>query len=431
MQVEKTLPIASQEFAGLIEPLFENSARSRVAVAVSGGPDSMALAFCAKRWAGENNYPAPIALIVDHKLRAESTEEAETVKRRLGEIGVETEILSWTHDPVKSRVHVKARQARYDLLVEACQKHGASILLIAHQREDQAETILMRMAKGSGLDGLAGIELSSERDGVRFLRPLLTVPRERLIATCESAGLAYVTDPSNVSEKYARGRLRKVLPLLASEGFTVERLVDLGDRAREAKEALDYYTQALMEKAVVVDPYGVIAIDLADFCSVPEAISGRVLVRCLQAVNSGGYSPERASVVPIVKALRGGDGMPTRTLHGCAISVSSGKAFIMRELSAIADVKEIMPGETVVWDERWSVTLSADHKEALVVKALGEQSHEVTDRLSPALRREVPKGRARRSLPALWRGGELAVIPCFSDALGQAATARLMSIIKS
>ena len=215
---ETTTAISADEFAPLLQtfaPLAD-----KIALAISGGGDSMALALCVKRWA---QRPC-IAFIVDHGLRAESATEATLVKSRLEQIGIQTEILRWEHAPLAGRVHEKARTARYNLLTEACRRHGADDLLIAHHRDDQAETILMRLSKGSGVEGLAGMAAQSVRDGIRFLRPFLSVPKTRLIATCETENIPFVTDPSNKSEKYARGRLRNIMPLLATEGMTTESL---------------------------------------------------------------------------------------------------------------------------------------------------------------------------------------------------------------
>jgi tRNA(Ile)-lysidine synthase len=204
-------PIGEGDFARLMENFAPFP--DKLALAVSGGPDSMALAFCVKRWARRDC----VALIVEHGLRAESAEEAKQVKQRLQNMGIPAEVMPWEHEDGLTRLHEKAREARYGLLTEACHRLGAGDLLTAHHQGDQAETILMRLAKGSGIDGLAGIAPQSARDGIRLLRPFLSLPKERLIATCEAACIDMVTDSSNKSEKYARGRLRKIMPLLASE----------------------------------------------------------------------------------------------------------------------------------------------------------------------------------------------------------------------
>ena len=223
--------LSSDDVASLMASCALPPGEERVALAVSGGPDSMALAFTVKRWSEQNHYLSPLAFIVDHGLREESGREASEVKLRLQVFGVTAEILCWEHAAVTSRLHSEARKARYRLLLDACEQHHLSVLLFAHQREDQAETILMRLSKGTGLDGLAGIPAQNVMRGVRIVRPFLTVPKQRLIATCEAAKIPFVTDPSNCMEKFARGRMRRVLPLLAEDGLTIDRLIDFGTRA--------------------------------------------------------------------------------------------------------------------------------------------------------------------------------------------------------
>jgi len=427
-------PLREEEFAHLAAP-FKIEGR-RVAVAVSGGPDSMALAWCAKRWADQGSGlraqgSGVVAFIVDHGLREESAAEAALVSARLAALGIESEVLRWAHDAVRSRVHVQARKARYDLLIEACKRRGITDLLLAHHQEDQAETILMRFAKGSGLDGLAGMAPVTTMDGARLLRPFLSVSKARLVATCEEAGIPYVIDPSNAKEKYARGRLRRVRDALADEGFTTERLADLGARAREAREALDHYTQALLRVAARMDVAGVVTLNLEQLRSAPQAVALRALGECLQRVHAGEYQPERAMLLPLLEALCHDGEMGARTLHGCVVGKTDRFATIVREYAAITDEKPIAPGETVVWDGRWQVHLSPDYKGGgLTVRALGKLTHEQTDYLAPGLRRLVPQGRARAAMPALWEGkmgeGEwLVMIPAFGRGAQNAALAYL------
>jgi len=419
--VGRNLSLTPEEFEVLVNPLEADP--RRCAAAVSGGPDSMALAWLLKTWA-ESRGGKAAAFIVDHRLRPESTEEAKEVKRRLEEIGMESEILTWEHGPVTARIHVEARKARYDLLFAACKRRGARDLFLAHQIEDQAETVLMRLAKGSGVEGLAGMAPVTTAGEVRLLRPLLTVAKERLAATCREAGIAYVSDPSNDSSRYARSRLRRVMPLLAGEGLTVERLADLAERAREAREALDHAARALLRVAVKTDLYGVLRFDLEHLRSAPRAVALKALAACLQSVHMDNFAPKRAKLLPLYEGLCSDAPMDPRTLHGCFISKGAGEACIMREYSAVSDSKPVFPGESVVWDGRWLVELAPElppelKRAGLTVRALGFQTRELINRLAPGLRKKAAKGRARAALPALWRGEELAAIPDF-DGYGKA-----------
>lgn len=403
-------PIGADEFGRLLESFAPLS--GKIALAISGGPDSMALAFCAKRWARRDI----IAFIVNHDLRAEAMAEAVQVRAGLVQMGIPADILHWEHEPIAARLHEQARDARYRLLTEACRQHSADDLLIAHHRDDQAETILMRLAKGSGVDGLAGMKALTMRDGIRFLRPFLSVPKERLIATCESNGVPFVVDASNGQERFARGRLRKIMPLLAAEGLTVESLVGLGARAAEAKNALEHYTKSFLEHGVQSEIGGSVRVSRAALREVPRAIGLRALAACLRYIHETGHPPEYASLSSLFDAVIVGEDEVARTFYGCIASITPNQITLLREPAAAVERLPFNAGETVLWDKRWLVT--AENKQnapPLTIRALGNPPHELIDCLAPALRRQIPQGRIRASLPALWKGEEILAIPAFDD----------------
>ncbi|NTU77265.1 MAG: tRNA lysidine(34) synthetase TilS [Alphaproteobacteria bacterium] len=418
-------PLSREEFASRLEPLLRPGT-TRLAVAVSGGPDSTALALCAQRW-GVRNKSDIVALLVDHRLRPESSAEAKITKQRLSAMGLSAEILIWEHPPVTKRLHVTAREARYALLFGACRARGIKDILIAHHREDQAETILMRFAKGSGLDGLAGMLPVTKREGLRLLRPFLSLSKARLIATCQSAGAAYITDPSNSAERYARGRLRRLETLLAEEGFTADRLIDLGERAREAKEALDAYTLDFLRHGASRDVAGTLRLDPSCFGAAPRAIALRSLSACFQALRPAPYPPERALMLALLEALTTSASMPPRTLRGVIVQKSTSAITLQREAATITESLSLAPGETALWDGRWQVRLAPQWKGPNpTLRALGTQPHATLDALAPGLRHKVPQGRARAALPALWDGDRLILIPDPLRESAAPATCRLM-----
>jgi tRNA(Ile)-lysidine synthase len=394
-------PISADEFAAFLAR-FGVADNEPLAIAVSGGPDSMALAWCAR------TYQNIIAFIVDHQLRPEATQEAEATQQRLAMIGIKSEILRWDHPPVTSRLHITARKARYDFLIEACHRHTISTLLFAHQQEDQAETVLMRLAKGSGVDGLAGIPADSMLEGVRIVRPFLNIPKLRLIATCRNVDISFIDDASNHSEKFTRGRLRKIMPLLKSEGLTIDRLTDLAARATEARSALDFYTHKFLTEFSTRDDYGVIRINRATLCDVPTETVRRAFTLALHDIHPTDYPPEYAALNRVLDDVRSEDDITPRTLHGALISATEKQITVMREVSAITDAVPAIPNTDTLWDQRWRVHVTTDNA---VIRPLGNPSHEVLDTVAPTLRKQVPQGRARASLPALWRDDQLVGVP--------------------
>jgi tRNA(Ile)-lysidine synthase len=408
-----TEPLTASAFATLMQPFVPVSLR--LAVAVSGGPDSMALAWYVHNWTAVHQGDLR-AFIVDHGLRPDSASEATATQQQLARIGLKAEILRWEHPPIASRIHLLARKARYRLLIEACQRHAITDLLLAHHQDDQAETILMRLAKGSGVDGLAGMATQNTVHGLRLLRPLLHVPKDRLIAACQAAQMRYISDPSNGSSQFARGRLRRVMPLLATEGLTIDRMIDLAARAADVKAALDYYTLDFLRISSHRDDAGTLRIDLDKLRTAQTTIAQRAVQTCLQTFNAQRYPPEHASLLLLVEALLALKPMTPRTLHGCLVSRTTTQAVFMREEAAIADHATLHDGERVQWDNRWHVLLMAsDPSLSYTIRPLGNQPHDVVDSLAPGLRRKIPQGRARATLPALWQGAKLVKIPTLGD----------------
>jgi tRNA(Ile)-lysidine synthase len=252
--------ITAEEFSALLPPFL----RQRMAVAVSGGADSLALIFLLqefyknreKRLPSEAvfSFDPPIALTVDHKLRADSTQEAWQVQTWMKERGIQHEILTWEHGPLLSGIEEKGREARYRLLCQFCRHHDIPLLLTAHHALDQMETFLMHLARGSGLRGLSGMRALSEHEGITLGRPLLGFSKERLKTTLIKRFQGnFITDPSNASLKIERVRWRQVAPHLASLGLTeksIGRSVAFLQNVEEQceKAAHLFIRQAVIEK---------------------------------------------------------------------------------------------------------------------------------------------------------------------------------------
>ena len=241
-------PISKVEAAVLLQPLANASA---LVLAVSGGPDSTALLWLAARWRdGLDRPPRLIAVTVDHGLRKEAAREAMAVKRLAGKLKVEHRTLRWRGRKPKTGIQEAARNARYRLLAAVAKETGASDIVTAHTLDDQAETVLFRMARGSGVAGLAGmrrvapVPVTGSTD-VGLMRPLLCVSKARLIATLKAAKVPYAEDPSNLDPRFARPRLRALMPALAAEGLTAERLARLARRV----ERLDHAMWDAVERA--------------------------------------------------------------------------------------------------------------------------------------------------------------------------------------
>lgn len=222
----------------------------KMLLAVSGGPDSVALMLLCAHWAERGAHEIAVAT-VDHGLRAAARDEAETVGVWARDLGFSHHLLVWDGEKPTTRIQERAREARYALLETCAGSIGASAVVTAHHADDQAETILFRLTRGSGVTGLAGMAAQSRCGEIALLRPLLAFPKAALLNFCDAAGHAYFLDPSNEDVAYARARLRKLMPALARQGLDTGALLRLGARAARADSALEACARAARAGALV------------------------------------------------------------------------------------------------------------------------------------------------------------------------------------
>jgi tRNA(Ile)-lysidine synthase len=348
--------LTQAEFAALVGAIGGFETRPFIAVGVSGGPDSLALVILADRWARAQGGEA-IALHVDHRLRPESADEAETVTGWLSTRGIRSRTLVWQGAKPHTGIQEAARDARYGLLAEWCREHGCLHLLTAHQHDDQIETHLIRQRAGSGPDGLAAMSAIRELAGCRLVRPLLSVPRARLATFLATEGQPFLRDPSNLNPIYERARLRTAEPAGVAgrhDALTAARIRDLGLRRIEREAGLN----ALLAQSVTLHPAGFAAIDPTATQGVEPGLVEMMLARVVGCIGSGRYPPRRERVTRLLDAL---SRTPSRgrTLGGCRIVPWRGRWIVMRELAAAAPPKSLPPGATFLWDRRFAIAPAA------------------------------------------------------------------------
>jgi tRNA(Ile)-lysidine synthase len=273
-------------------------------LAISGGPDSIALMWLAARWRNHlARGPRLVAVTIDHGLRPAAAREARDVKRLARSLDLPHRTMRWTGAKPKTGVPAAARMARYRLLAQAARAHGATHILTAHTQDDQAETLLMRLLRGSGIAGLAAMARESERDGVRLARPFLHVAKAQLIATLQKAKVDFADDPTNRDANYTRPRLRALMPALAAEGGDSRNLARLASRLARANAAVEILADgaerylALMARQIP-DP----GFDASAFVAMPEEIRLRLLLRAIDRVGHEGPA-ELGKVEALLSAL--------------------------------------------------------------------------------------------------------------------------------
>lgn len=316
-------PVSPEEAAALFAEL---AGEQRLLVAVSGGPDSIALLALLSEWARQSGRPSLHAATVDHGLRDGSLAEAEAVAELCVRLAVPHDILHWLGPKPAAGIQKQAREARYDLLAAHALKLGGATLVTAHTLDDQAETMLMRMARGSGLAGLAGMRPRVRKGQVVLARPLLSLPKSRLVATAKARSLAFVSDPSNADPRFGRARWRALMPALAEEGLDAGRLAALAGRLARADAAIEHRATELMPALLLAeDGPGSARLRFGDLAGQPDEIALRVVSRLL--ANAGAPSEDlprlerlEACVFALLEASRRSAAL-TRTLSGYVLTL--------------------------------------------------------------------------------------------------------------
>jgi tRNA(Ile)-lysidine synthase len=364
-------------------------------------------------WRARRGGAAPqmSVLTVDHGLRAGSAGEARLVAGWARARSLAHAVLTWRGDKPETGIQAAARAARYDLMSAWCVDAGADVLLVGHTLDDQAETVLMRLARGSGLDGLAGMARATVWKGTAVERPLLDTSRAELRAWLETRRLPWIDDPSNADPRFERVRLRNAMPELARLGITAQSLARSAARLQRARAALEAATDAAMACCVTVDAAGWCVLDETGFAQAAEDVRLRLLARCLQAVGGGERAPPASALERLAGAMAQA-GFHARTLGGCRISRHGAAFAIVREAGRMApEPLRLEAGRTRVWDGRFHVAwrpgaIRPDAAASLEVRPLGAAGRELMCDQCAQYGQDVRDG-----LASFWSGDQLIAVP--------------------
>ncbi len=408
------LPIVPDEADAAFEPLakFEH-----VVLAVSGGPDSMALLVLASEWRQRRNGAPPSLSVatVDHGLRPESPREAKFVASEARRLGLPHITLLWTGEKPSRGIPDAARRARYRLLDDHARALSASDVAVvtAHHQGDQAETFAMRLARGAGVNGLAGMpaeRMLHEGSTVSLVRPLLAFAKSRLIATLEARGLSSVDDPTNTDHRYERARMRSALSDLDAAGISPAALATSARRLGEAEAALRFADECFA--ATLALSFGnevFAAFDRNAFRAGPALLRQRLLASLIARYGGASERPDLVEIEDLTARLQTED-KSTATLGG--VMVSSGSRFVRvwREAGRLTQSDLILsPGESRTWDRRFIVQRAADAIGAVKVRPLGAENYaRIAGHLAAKYR---PPSRAAHALPSFWQGDDLVAVP--------------------
>ena len=380
-----------------------------LAVGVSGGPDSMALCALADDWA-RRRAGRILALVVDHRLRPESGDEARRVIGWLGGLGIAHALLIRHGPDIPVAVHATARAARYRLMGDYCRDKAILHLLLAHHRDDQAETLLLRIAGASGLDGLAAMAAVVEGLGPRLLRPLLGLPMARLRATLAARGLPSIDDPSNRNLAYGRVRMRRLAPILAADGVDAERLTRTAAALGRARVITEGAVADFLAAAVTIHPAGFCRLDGDAYREAPDEIAKRALARTLLCIGTAAYGPRGERLQRLHEALADGPLTAGRTLGGGRILPHKQAVLLCREPRAVSGPARLEAGGSLLWDGRFQVRAGNGGK-PMTVRRLDREGWSLIPKPDrKALRGRLP-GAVRPSLPALYDLDGIVAVP--------------------
>lgn len=446
---EDATPLGPDDLDALEIPVLGPGAGRLLVLAVSGGVDSMCLMHIAAELAPRHEGTRLEVVTVDHGLRPESAEEARFVAAEAAKLGLSHTTKVWAGDKPATGIQAAAREARYRLINEAREAfsfHGNKVVLAAHTKDDQAETVLMRLARGSGIDGLSGMSpfefmsmpptdtefADAARKGVcprpamfPLARPFLDIPKSRLIATMRARGLPWREDPSNAEPAFERVRIRRLMSQLAECGIGAEAITRSARRIASARDVVVGATMRVLndERLVRVDPAGFVAIDRSVWGNDGHsgAVGVRVLAAAVRVVGAMQRPISLQALEDLADKLARGWTEPglagVGTLGLCRVLRSADKVLVVREEGRLPPSPlRLEPGDEGVFDRRFMCRLSRDAAHPYEVRSLGAEGLKIL-RDRNACPPEVP-AQALRMFPAFWTDTGLAAVPCWTISAG-------------
>ena len=380
----------------------------RLGVAVSGGGDSVALLAILAKFARDHDIELHV-VSVDHGIRPEAKQEISFVREMCAGLGLPHHVEHWTGWKGQGNFQAVAREGRYALMSNWAHANEISHIALGHTADDQAETFVMRLARGAGVDGLSAMAPRRVNQGITWIRPFLGVQRADLRTYLRAQKLGWCEDPSNENRDYERVKARDALTVLGTLGITVDGLVQVTRNLTKAREALNWQVFLSAREAVTVQ-HGAISIDRHHFQTLPEEIARRLLLNSVQWISRTPYGPRGPTIARAQKAVLAGQ---TSTLDGCQVSIKGGRVWVFREYNAVRDKACDV---SKAWDGRWRVDGPRD-RPLLEVRALG------FDALANIQGwREIGLPRAAlASTPSVWYKDELVAAPIAQPDAGWSA----------
>ncbi|WP_254701987.1 tRNA lysidine(34) synthetase TilS [Roseivivax sp. THAF30] len=404
-------PSLDDRFAAAMGQLLGPDFPSEIGLAVSGGGDSMAMLSLAHNWTRAWGVGLRV-VTVDHGLRPGSADEARLVAEECRVLGWPHDVLTWKGWDGQGNLQDAARRARLSLI--DAWRGGMRDVLFAHTADDQAETILMRLRRGSGVEGLSGMAMVRQASDMRILRPLLNERRETLRFHLRVLRMPFADDPSNDDDRFERVRLRKLLAALDEEGLGVEALTRTAARMQRARAALRARAAEVASR-IATEEWGQVVIARDGFADIERDTQMRLLAAALQFVAGSEYRPRAEALEALLDSCLGGRG---GTLGGALLRIDGAALRIQREPARLESLATRV-GDGALWDGRWHVE-SLD-LQGFEVRALGSLGwSQVPDKPEHG-----PRFHDALTLPAIFDEGRL--VACAALSFGPAHVCRAIA----
>ena len=393
------------------EKILSLIGKEKFAIAVSGGSDSLALSVLAKLYSLENDNDF-MALIIDHKLRKESADEAKQTYKNLTQNKIKAKILNYRGEKFSSNVQKKARDLRYDLFEKYCTKNKIKFLILAHHQDDLIENFYIRLIRGSGIKGLTSLKNVFEYSkNFHLLRPLLNFNKEELLNITKKSYSSWVEDRSNKNDKFLRVRIRKMQYKLQKEGFDPKRIIKTIENLNTAKDSLEFYIFKSEKKYLKFYKEGYAKLKSSIFNNEAQEVIFRVIIKAIHFVSGEYYPPRSDSLKTLMKNLST-KSFKSSTLGGCLIKKDKSIISFFREDRNIVSETLNKIKKKISWDDRFLVYNNFNNKEKFVVKKLGDQGIEYLKKNKfKDCENKIPP-HAKKTLPSFWNNkGDLLFVP--------------------
>ena len=397
-------PIFEQDF---FKSLLKFKLGKKIAVAVSGGPDSLALTILLQKFCLENSIDLK-AISIDHDLRKSSKDELQWLAFEFKKRKIKHKIIKWKNIKPKSNILSNARDKRYELLIKECERINIKYLFTGHHLDDQVENVLLRLIRGSGIKGLGSLQekFKFKKSKVNILRPLLKYPKKSLISYLVNEKQQYISDPTNIDDNFDRSRLRKVSSHLINEGLDNKRLLSTIKNLKDANNSINYLINLSLKSFIKINSRGVVSVLIDQFKPLPEEVKFRSLSKLLMFIGKGKNVPRSKNILNLLDVIFKND-FKSLTVSGCLIKKEKKEILFLPEVTRKLYISKIT-SNNFVWNRQYKITMKKDYAKGLSVQYLGENGIRlVPKKYSNNLIKDIYPP----SHLSVWKGKRLIAIP--------------------